>query len=114
MNLAAVNLDPVCLNMQVNPLAGCLPTLATIPVFIGLYRCVLSGDCRTLLAGWQAGWTCGCVMSLCLWRGCLFVECLPQAAYPAIACGSPMPNVQLLDALRCSAATVGTQLSLRG
>jgi YidC/Oxa1 family membrane protein insertase len=23
----------------VNPLAGCLPTLATIPVFIGLYRC---------------------------------------------------------------------------
>ncbi len=24
---------------QVNPLAGCLPTLATIPVFIGLYRC---------------------------------------------------------------------------
>lgn len=22
----------------VNPLAGCLPTLATIPVFIGLYR----------------------------------------------------------------------------
>ncbi len=23
---------------QVNPLAGCLPTLATIPVFIGLYR----------------------------------------------------------------------------
>lgn len=24
----------------INPLAGCLPTLATIPVFIGLYRCV--------------------------------------------------------------------------
>lgn len=24
--------------LQVNPLAGCLPTLATIPVFIGLYR----------------------------------------------------------------------------
>jgi YidC/Oxa1 family membrane protein insertase len=23
----------------INPLAGCLPTLATIPVFIGLYRC---------------------------------------------------------------------------
>lgn len=22
----------------VNPLAGCLPTIATIPVFIGLYR----------------------------------------------------------------------------
>jgi YidC/Oxa1 family membrane protein insertase len=22
----------------INPLAGCLPTLATIPVFIGLYR----------------------------------------------------------------------------
>lgn len=30
----------------VNPLAGCLPTLATIPVFIGLYR-------------WDLGWT-GC------------------------------------------------------
>lgn len=26
---------------NVNPLAGCLPTLATIPVFIGLYRCTL-------------------------------------------------------------------------
>jgi YidC/Oxa1 family membrane protein insertase len=25
----------------VNPLAGCLPTLATIPVFIGLYRWVI-------------------------------------------------------------------------
>ena len=25
----------------VNPLAGCLPTLATLPVWIGLYRCVL-------------------------------------------------------------------------
>lgn len=24
----------------VNPLAGCLPTIATIPVFIGLYKCV--------------------------------------------------------------------------
>ena len=24
----------------VNPLAGCLPSLATIPVFIGLYKCV--------------------------------------------------------------------------
>ena len=24
---------------NVNPLSGCLPTLATIPVFIGLYRC---------------------------------------------------------------------------
>ncbi len=23
---------------QVNPLAGCLPTLATLPVWIGLYR----------------------------------------------------------------------------
>ena len=23
----------------VNPLAGCLPTLATLPVWIGLYRC---------------------------------------------------------------------------
>lgn len=23
----------------VNPLAGCLPSLATIPIFIGLYRC---------------------------------------------------------------------------
>lgn len=27
----------------VNPLAGCLPTLATIPVFIGLYRCDQTG-----------------------------------------------------------------------
>lgn len=27
-----------CGAMQINPLAGCLPTLATIPVFIGLYR----------------------------------------------------------------------------
>lgn len=26
----------------VNPLAGCLPTLATIPVFIGLYRCIFT------------------------------------------------------------------------
>ena len=26
---------------QVNPLAGCLPTLATLPVWIGLYRCKL-------------------------------------------------------------------------
>lgn len=25
-------------NAGINPLAGCLPTLATIPVFIGLYR----------------------------------------------------------------------------
>lgn len=25
---------------KVNPLAGCLPTLATLPVWIGLYRCV--------------------------------------------------------------------------
>ena len=25
----------------INPLAGCLPTLATIPVFIGLYRALL-------------------------------------------------------------------------
>jgi YidC/Oxa1 family membrane protein insertase len=24
----------------INPLAGCLPTIATIPVFIGLYRCL--------------------------------------------------------------------------
>ena len=30
-------LSSVCA-LQVNPLAGCLPTLATIPVFIGLYR----------------------------------------------------------------------------
>jgi YidC/Oxa1 family membrane protein insertase len=29
----------------VNPLAGCLPTLATIPVFIGLYRCVRLFTC---------------------------------------------------------------------
>lgn len=28
----------------INPLAGCLPTLATIPVFIGLYRCVTLPD----------------------------------------------------------------------
>ena len=44
----AVSSYPVCLGpeveagagagAQVNPLAGCLPTLATIPVFIGLYR----------------------------------------------------------------------------
>lgn len=27
----------------VNPLAGCLPTLATLPVWIGLYRCVPAG-----------------------------------------------------------------------
>lgn len=27
----------------INPLAGCLPTLATIPVFIGLYRCGQTG-----------------------------------------------------------------------
>jgi YidC/Oxa1 family membrane protein insertase len=34
---------------NVNPLAGCLPTLATIPVFIGLYRCVIAHSCK--LAG---------------------------------------------------------------
>merc|ERR1711965_1171268 len=27
---------------QVNPLAGCLPSLAQIPIFIGLYRSVLN------------------------------------------------------------------------
>ena len=27
---------------QVNPLAGCLPSLAQIPIFIGLYRSVLA------------------------------------------------------------------------
>ena len=27
---------------NVNPLAGCLPTLVTIPVWIGLYRCALA------------------------------------------------------------------------
>ena len=26
---------------DVNPLAGCLPTLVTLPVWIGLYRCAL-------------------------------------------------------------------------
>ena len=26
-------------NAEVNPLAGCLPTLVTLPVWIGLYRC---------------------------------------------------------------------------
>ena len=45
------NKDPARLNMelqklyadnQVNPLAGCLPSLAQIPIFIGLYRSVLS------------------------------------------------------------------------
>ena len=36
----------------VNPLAGCLPTLATLPVWIGLYRCVSAGCC--------IGWT-GCM-----------------------------------------------------
>jgi YidC/Oxa1 family membrane protein insertase len=43
--------DPARLNMelqklytenQVNPLAGCLPSLAQIPIFIGLYRSVLN------------------------------------------------------------------------
>lgn len=57
-------------NAGVNPLAGCLPSLATIPIFIGLYRCVgkpspyvLSTDlvmsCCALLRSsrevWQAG-----------------------------------------------------------
>lgn len=28
----------------VNPLAGCLPTLVTIPVWIGLYRCNAHGE----------------------------------------------------------------------
>jgi len=45
------NADPARLNMelqklyqenQVNPLAGCLPSLAQIPIFIGLYRSVLN------------------------------------------------------------------------
>jgi len=45
------NGDPARLNMelqrlyqdnQVNPLAGCLPSLAQIPIFIGLYRSVLN------------------------------------------------------------------------
>lgn len=31
-------------NAGVNPLAGCLPSLATIPIFIGLYRCVGTGN----------------------------------------------------------------------
>jgi YidC/Oxa1 family membrane protein insertase len=34
----------------INPLAGCLPTLATIPVFIGLYRCVCFACVRA--EGW--------------------------------------------------------------
>jgi hypothetical protein len=33
----AHNSLPCCLQAGVNPLAGCLPTLATIPIFIGLY-----------------------------------------------------------------------------
>jgi len=45
------NKDPARLNLelqklyqdnQVNPLAGCLPSLAQIPIFIGLYRSVLN------------------------------------------------------------------------
>ena len=45
------NADPARLNQelqklyqenQVNPLAGCLPSLAQIPIFIGLYRSVLN------------------------------------------------------------------------
>jgi len=45
------NADPARLNMElqklyttneVNPLAGCLPALAQIPIFIGLYRSVLN------------------------------------------------------------------------
>ena len=45
------NKDPARLNMelqklyadnQVNPLAGCLPAFAQIPIFIGLYRSVLN------------------------------------------------------------------------
>ena len=45
------NADPARLNLelqklyqenQVNPLAGCLPSLAQIPIFIGLYRSVLN------------------------------------------------------------------------
>lgn len=45
------NADPARLNMElqrlytennVNPLAGCLPSLAQIPIFIGLYRSVLN------------------------------------------------------------------------
>ena len=38
----------------INPLAGCLPTLATLPVWIGLYRCcadaVLTAAAKCTLA----------------------------------------------------------------
>ena len=30
---------------KINPLAGCLPTLATLPVWIGLYRWVCGRAC---------------------------------------------------------------------
>lgn len=37
----------------VNPLAGCLPTVATIPVFIGLYRSLTQAADEGLLnEGW--------------------------------------------------------------
>jgi hypothetical protein len=36
----------------VNPLAGCLPTLATIPVFIGLYRCAASASRAATSMAW--------------------------------------------------------------
>jgi membrane protein insertase Oxa1/YidC/SpoIIIJ len=36
-------------NAGINPLAGCLPTLATIPVFIGLYRALTKAADEGLL-----------------------------------------------------------------
>lgn len=37
---------------KINPLAGCLPTLATLPVWIGLYRCA---PCKQLaMHAWLA------------------------------------------------------------
>ena len=49
---------------NVNPLSGCLPTLATIPVFIGLYRCELMAipaACSSEMSGLPIGTAVVCL-----------------------------------------------------
>lgn len=51
----------------VNPLAGCLPTLATIPVFIGLYRALtLAAQVRAVCGSPTTTLACHVLMHLCL------------------------------------------------
>lgn len=93
---------------EINPLAGCLPSLAQIPIFIGLYRAVLDLASENALdepflflpnlegptygadpahgSDWLfQGWyvICVCVVLDCAWsRSTLFAETLTLATVP--------------------------------